>query len=205
MNIVYRTDSHMEVPQWTFKNELFGCNKIGFLYGFAGTNYINKRSAHLACNRLQLSIKHKLVASTVVYILDMNRSETSIKSPRSKGKQILTLLLAFLFIAAGIFHFLTPKPYLKIMPSYLAYHLELVYLSGLFEILGGVGVLVPRMRRYAGYGLIALLVAVFPANINMAVQSSEFESIPAYILWLRLPLQLVFIAWVWFCTIKKRL
>ena len=88
------------------------------------------------------------------------------------------------------------------MPDYLSYHLELVYISGAFEIAGGLGLLIPKTRIYAGYGLIALLIAVFPANINMALNSAQFQNIPTYLLWLRLPVQFVLIAWVWFVAIK---
>jgi uncharacterized membrane protein len=112
------------------------------------------------------------------------------------------LLLGVFFVTAGIFHFIHTSFYLKIMPSYLPLHLELVYISGVFEILGGVGVMIPALQRSAGYGLVALLIAVFPANINMAVNNIQIDGIaiaPA-LLWLRLPLQLVLIWWVWWCA-----
>ncbi len=78
----------------------------------------------------------------------------------------------------------------------------LVYLSGFFEVLGGVGVLVPRFRKAAGWGLIALLVAVFPANLYMITASEQFtqQGVPLWALYLRLPLQLVLIAWVYWVT-----
>ena len=76
----------------------------------------------------------------------------------------------------------------------------LVYLSGAAEIAGGVGLLVPRLRRAAGIGLLLLLVAVFPANIYMAVADVSLPNthVPQWALWLRLPFQFAFMAWVWF-------
>ena len=88
------------------------------------------------------------------------------------------------------------------MPPYLPRPLALVYVSGVFEVLGGVGVLLPRYRKAAGWGLIALLVAVFPANLYMVTASELFtpQGIPLWALWARLPLQLVLIAWVYWVT-----
>jgi len=107
------------------------------------------------------------------------------------------LAIAAIFIAAGIAHFVSPGMFVRIVPSYLPAPLVLVYVSGLFEILGGLGVLIPSMRVYAGWGLILLLLAVFPANINMALNASDFSNIPAWALWVRLPLQFVLIGWVY--------
>lgn len=99
-------------------------------------------------------------------------------------------------------HFLKTPMYLEIMPPWLVHPLELVYISGVCEIIGGLGILIPRLRKPAGIGLIALLIAVFPANIHMALNSEKFVNFPALVLWLRLPLQFVLIAWVWWSTIK---
>lgn len=112
-------------------------------------------------------------------------------------------VLAVAFVAAGVNHFVSPQLYLKIMPDYLPLPMELIYLSGLFEILGGVGIAVPKLRRTAGWGLIALLVAVFPANVDMWMRADEFPTIPTWSLLLRLPFQGVLIAWVWWSTIKN--
>ena len=102
-------------------------------------------------------------------------------------------------------HFLRPLPYVHIIPPYLPYPLELVYISGACEILGGIGLLIPRLRRLAGYGLIALLVAVFPANVHMAVNQIGLPgvSIPPLLLWLRLPLQFALIAWVIYAALHE--
>jgi uncharacterized membrane protein len=109
-------------------------------------------------------------------------------------------LLGILFVAAGTNHWLNPEFYLRIMPPYLPWHLELVYLSGLFEVIFGALVVIPRYARWAAWGLIALLVAVFPANIHMAVNSELFHQFHPAILWARLPLQGVLIAWAYWFT-----
>jgi len=108
--------------------------------------------------------------------------------------------LALLFIAAGANHFLSPAPYLAIMPGSLPWPEALVYLSGAAEIAGGIGLLLSRTRRIAAIGLIVLLIAVFPANIHAARHGMEIggrEVVP-WMLWARLPLQAVLIAWVYF-------
>jgi len=119
-------------------------------------------------------------------------------------KRISIGLLAIFFITAGILHFAKTAVFMQIMPPWLPYGLALIYISGVCEILGGIALLIPRLRRLSGYCLIALLIAVFPVNINMAVHGSDFSSVPAVALWLRLPLQFVLIAWIWFSTDGKR-
>ncbi|MDB6171188.1 MAG: hypothetical protein JWL59_499 [Chthoniobacteraceae bacterium] len=101
------------------------------------------------------------------------------------------------FLGAGTNHFLNPAPYEAMMPSYLPSPHALVLLSGVAEMIGGLGVLVPRLRAYAGAGLIALLLAVFPANLNVAIHGWPGVQLPASILWLRLPFQIAFIWWVY--------
>lgn len=86
------------------------------------------------------------------------------------------------------------------MPPYLPWHLELVYLSGLLEILLGAMLLIPRYTTLSAWGLIALLIAVFPANIHMALNSDQYPSMSPLVLWLRLPLQGVLIAWAYWFT-----
>ena len=105
-------------------------------------------------------------------------------------------------IAAGINHFVNPDFYLKIVPSALPNPEALVYLSGVAEIAGAVGTLHPRTRRPAGWFLIATLVAVYPANIYMALNPDRFSNIPPWALWARLPLQFLFVYWVWLATLK---
>jgi len=120
--------------------------------------------------------------------------------PDSIPKRIALFLLALAFTAAGVNHFINPEFYIAIMPSYVPAHSELVVLSGVFEILGGIGVLVPRTRSLAGWGLIALLVAVFPANLHMALNPELFPDVDPNGLYFRLPIQFVFIAWSYWAT-----
>ncbi|TWT66156.1 DoxX family protein [Allorhodopirellula solitaria] len=116
---------------------------------------------------------------------------------RSRWQAASLVLLALCFVAAGINHFRAPGLYLKIMPDYLPFPTVLVFISGFFEVLGGVGLAVPRLRPVARWGLIALLIAVFPANVEMLIHADQFASIPYWLLVVRLPLQGLLIAWVW--------
>jgi uncharacterized membrane protein len=120
--------------------------------------------------------------------------------PASWPKRIALLLLAAAFTYAGITHFTGPEFFVAIVPPYLPEPLLLVYVSGVAEIAGGLGVLVPRLRRLAGYGLLALLVAVFPANIHMALNPELFPQMSPTALIVRLPIQFVLAAWVWWAT-----
>lgn len=115
-------------------------------------------------------------------------------------KNIFRWILGILFILAGINHFRNPDFYLRIMPPYLPWHLFLVYLSGIFEILFGVLLLIPKTQKLAAWGLIALLLAVFPANIYMAMNTELFADINPLLIYLRLPLQFVVIAWAFWFT-----
>jgi uncharacterized membrane protein len=105
--------------------------------------------------------------------------------------------IAVVFVGAGVAHFVWPDVFVRIVPPYLPAPRVLVLVSGAAEILGGVGVLVPAMRLYAGWGLILLLVAVVPANVHMALHPDDFARIPRWALYVRLPLQLVLILWVY--------
>jgi len=109
------------------------------------------------------------------------------------------LLAAVSYVLVGISHFTHAEFFVAIMPPYLPAHLELVWVSGIFEILGGIGLILPRTRRWASYGIIALLFAVFPANLHMAINSETFvaQGMPLWGLYARLPVQLVFIAWAY--------
>ncbi|MDZ8237211.1 MAG: DoxX family protein [Nostoc sp. ChiQUE01a] len=120
----------------------------------------------------------------------------------NQHKERLRVILAIAIIVVGVTHFLIPEPYVKIMPPQLPYPLELVYLSGFYEILGGIGLLVPPVSQAAAWGLIALFIAVFPANINMAVNHIKLEYIPdsPWVHVIRLPFQAVLIAWAWWYT-----
>jgi uncharacterized membrane protein len=120
--------------------------------------------------------------------------------------RLAPVAIGLLFIAAGAMHFVRPDMYARIVPPGLGPPRLLVAISGIAEIAGGVGVLVPRLRRPAGWGLIALLVCVFPANLYMAFAADRFRDVPGapWSLWLRLPLQPLLIAWVWRSTIRAR-
>jgi uncharacterized membrane protein len=99
-------------------------------------------------------------------------------------------------------HFLKPRPYVAIVPDARPRKRELVYASGVAEIVGGAGVLHPATRRPAGWWLIATILAIFPANVNMAVNAERFRRFPPALLWLRLPLQALLIAWAWRVAVK---
>jgi uncharacterized membrane protein len=114
-----------------------------------------------------------------------------------------TILGAF-FIGAGSMHFARPRWYRAIMPRSLPAHRELVAASGVAEIVGGLAVLPSRTARAGGWWLIATLVAVFPANVSMALRPEDFARIPRAALWARLPLQGVFVAWVWRVAVRGR-
>jgi uncharacterized membrane protein len=109
------------------------------------------------------------------------------------------IVLAALFALAGTMHFVIPEQYVGIMPPAMPWHRALVYLSGALEIAGGIGLLVPRTRRAAGIGLILLLIAVWPANLQMLLNARAAGASAASqaALLLRLPLQLLLMAWVW--------
>ena len=107
------------------------------------------------------------------------------------------VLMGGLYIVAGAAHFVFTPAYERIIPPYLPTHHALALLSGAAEIAGGLGVLIPGRRRAAAWGLVCLLVAVFPANLWMAQHPELFPGVPQWALWLRLPLQLPLIWWAW--------
>jgi len=102
------------------------------------------------------------------------------------------------FVGAGVMHFVIPKAYRRIVPPYVPAPAAAVYVSGVAEIAGGAALMHPRYRRLAGYWLVATLLAVFPANIHMALHPEDYPTVPggATALYVRLPFQAVFIAWV---------
>ncbi|HKV39520.1 MAG TPA: DoxX family protein [Blastocatellia bacterium] len=119
-------------------------------------------------------------------------------------KLAMKYLLGVFFVAAGLNHFISTVFYMNIMPPYLPWHLLLVYVSGGFEIGFGVFVLIPRFSVVSAWGLIVLLIAVFPANIHMAVHPWLYPNISPLALWLRLPLQAIFIVWAFWFTRADR-
>ena len=122
----------------------------------------------------------------------MNRAPTRRAGP---------IALGIFWIFAGSMHFLRTRTYEAIMPPYLReWKRELVLLSGAAELAGGVAVLPERTRRFARWWLLATLVAIFPANIHMAVNAGEYPKIPEPLLWARLPFQAVFGWMIWHGT-----
>ena len=120
-------------------------------------------------------------------------------------RAIFRWLLAIFFMAAGANHFRATEMYLGMMPPWLPWPLGLIQVSGVAEILGGIGVLVPATRRFSGWSLIALLVAIFPANLHVALQGHmPGFSFSPLTLWLRLPFQLLLIGWVWWTTLASQ-
>ncbi len=121
-------------------------------------------------------------------------------------KLVLRWLFTVIMVGAGLNHFISPETYIAMMPDALPAHRELVYLSGIAEAAGGLGLILPATRKLAAWGLILLFIAVFPANLNMALNDLPLggSSIPSWALWARLPLQLVFIAWAWWFTRDDR-
>ena len=118
-------------------------------------------------------------------------------------KKILQWILAVGIISAGINHFLSPAFYLRMMPPVLPAPLFLIHLSGVFEIVLGILFLIPKFTPLAAWGLIALLIAIFPANLFMAINPPLFPEFTPTALYLRLPLQFVLIALIFWFTRKK--
>ena len=119
----------------------------------------------------------------------MRNQIQALKLPASLWKNLVLFGLAAFFINAGVNHFINPDFYLSIMPPAFPLHPEAVYISGFFEVLGGVCVLIPRLRNIAGWALVALLVAVYPDNIYMAIKPESFPDIPVALLHVRLAYQ----------------
>lgn len=116
-------------------------------------------------------------------------------------RAILQGLYALIFFTSGVGHFIRTEWYLRLMPPYLPWHKQLVWISGVCEIALAVFLLVPRFSAVAAWGLIALLIAVFPANIHMAVTSGTADpavpGVSPFLAWARLPLQGVLIYWAY--------
>ncbi len=119
---------------------------------------------------------------------------------RATGKLVGKWLFGVLFVVAGMLHFVAPAFYMKIMPPYLPLHRELVFASGVAEVGLGLLLLIPRTSRFAAWGLIALLIAVFPANIYVYQNRESFPQLSPLAHLLRLPLQGVLILWAYLYT-----
>ena len=118
------------------------------------------------------------------------------------NKQTLKGILSVCMIVAGILHFATPEPFIKITPDVLPFPAAIVYISGVIEIILGISLLIPKLQTPAAWGLIALFLAVYPANLNMAFNHIEIEGIPNtwWFQAIRLPFQFVLIAWAYWFT-----
>jgi uncharacterized membrane protein len=128
-------------------------------------------------------------------------SRASAASAAPPARRLSRGLLAAFFVASGVNHFISPRFYRAIVPPPLRHDAKLVVdVSGVAEALGGLGVLLPRTRRTAGAGLVALLVAVFPANVYMAREPDRFRRFPRWALFARLPLQPLMMWWAWRAT-----
>jgi len=127
-----------------------------------------------------------------------------INLPNTRLRITGLFFLILLFLLAGINHFNNPNFYVSIMPPYLPLHSELSYISGFFEIVGAIGLLFAQTRKAAGYGLLVLLIIIFPANIHMALHPEYFPDYSPLLIYLRLPLQFLFMAWVYWATLRKK-
>ena len=108
-------------------------------------------------------------------------------------KPFSIIVMSWFYISAGLLHFTNTNWFLQIVPPYLPIKLELVYLSGFFEVIFGIMLIVPFLRYYAGWGLILLLIAVYPANIYLAQTNGAAMNTSALVAWGRLPFQFIFI------------
>ncbi|MFB6119306.1 hypothetical protein [Halosegnis sp.] len=136
----------------------------------------------------------------------LGRQDGATRGTLARAKRPLRYLMGGLYIVAGVLHFLLPEVYVQVVPPTLPWPLALVYISGAAEVAVGLGVLVERTRQIAAWGLVCLLVAVFPANVYMATSDVVLTGVPAWIrtpseaaTWARLPLQGVLVWWaLWY-------
>jgi uncharacterized membrane protein len=126
--------------------------------------------------------------------------------PRLSLGSIFRFALAALMVSAGVLHFTSPAFFVAIVPAYLPRPELLVQVSGVAEIAGGLGILVPATRRAAGIGLMLLYIAIVPANVNMAVHHLPMNGKPVApaFLWARLALQPLLVYWAWACAVRRR-
>ena len=127
-------------------------------------------------------------------------------SRRSWGWRVGLAIMGLFYVVSGINHFRSPLTYLAIMPPYIPWPLAMIYITGVAEILGGIGVLTPdgfvfpRIRAFAAWGLVLMLIAFLPVHINMCLHPDMFPQLPVWILWVRVLLQIPLIGWAWFYT-----
>jgi uncharacterized membrane protein len=145
---------------------------------------------------------------TIFIQRSLNRCmSTNIDDTLIRLKRPLLYVMSVFYAAAGVMHFVAPKVYARVVPPQFPRPVALVYLSGIAEIVLGIGVLLRRTRQRSAWGLIALLIAVFPANVHMATSDVTTDAVPNWAegiaraaMWVRLPLQGVLILWAWWYT-----
>ena len=132
---------------------------------------------------------------------------TDVDETLTRLKRPLLYVMGVSYAAAGMMHFVAPKAYTRVVPPQFPRPIALVYLSGIAEIVLGIGVLIRRTRQQSAWGIIALLIAVFPANVHMATSDVATDAAPDWAdgitraaMWVRLPLQGVLILWAWWYT-----
>jgi uncharacterized membrane protein len=121
----------------------------------------------------------------------------------SRTKTVLLWLMGIFYVVAGLNHFVNPGFYVPMMPPYLPAHMALIYLSGVAEVVLGAAVLVPSVRPLAAWGIVFLLIAIFPANVHIALHNVPLAGAregAGIWNWVRLPFQGVLIAWAWWYT-----
>jgi uncharacterized membrane protein len=118
-------------------------------------------------------------------------------------KSVLRYVMAAFYVWAGINHFVRPEFYLNLMPAYIPLHTELVYLSGIVEIGLGVLVAIPRTAAMAAWGIILMLIAFLPVHVHMLVNNHLYPEAPTSMLWLRFPIQALFILWAYWYTTPR--
>ena len=129
----------------------------------------------------------------------------SLRPRRRPIKSALRYVMAAFYIYAGVSHFTRPEFFLSLMPPYMPLHTELVYLSGIAEIVLGVLVAIPRTAMFAGWCIIAMLITFLPVHVHMLVNNHLYPEAPTWALWARFPIQAIFILWAyWFTTDRPR-
>jgi uncharacterized membrane protein len=123
---------------------------------------------------------------------------------RNKLKQFLIYPMSLLYVVAGANHFIKPEFYKQLMPTYLPYHYEIIFISGVFEVALGLGLIFMKTRRTSAWGIVALLIAVYPANIYMWMNNVQIDghATPALFHYIRLPMQFVLLYWAYLYTKK---
>jgi uncharacterized membrane protein len=119
-------------------------------------------------------------------------------------KSVLRYVMAAFYVWAGVNHFVRPEFYLNLMPPYFPLHTEMVYLSGVAEIVLGLLVAIPRTAAMAAWGIILMLIAFLPVHVHMLVNNHLYPEAPTSVLWLRFPIQALFILWAYWYTGRER-